>query len=108
MGLRLYTFHTLHKSHTQKGKTACLHLVERKKGRPGTDGVWRTSLEIQRLAKSHHRKQVLLIVWTMAASLSIIPGAYFRKSMAFSKEQCVSVFLGLWTALEGLPQGGEG
>lgn len=38
---------------------------------------------------------------------STIPGAYFRKSMAFSEEQCISRYLGLWAALELLPQGGE-
>lgn len=32
---------------------------------------------------------------------STIPAAYFGKSMAFSKEQCVSRCLGLWPAEEG-------
>lgn len=41
---------------------ACLHLVERKKERPGNDGAWRTGLKIQRLAEVPHRNQVLLIV----------------------------------------------
>lgn len=41
---------------------ACLHLVERKKERPGEDGAWRTVLKIQRLAEAPHRNQVLLTV----------------------------------------------
>lgn len=68
----------------------CLHLVERKNGRPGKDGAWRTGLEIMRLAKAHHRNQALLSVSGTRPphSAVFLLYHYFGKSMAFSKEQC--------------------